>query len=364
MKIAISSTETSGDLLGSDLVAALMKQNRAIQIEGLVGEKMQSAGAVQLWEQKRVNVMGFSEVLTKLVFLLRLRRTMIDYFIKSQVKIFIGVDAPDFNFKIEKKLKQHGIKTIHFISPSLWAWRQRRIKKIKQSTDLVLCVFPFEVDFYQKNQQKALFIGHPLARSITPRKKHLPGKNILLMPGSREGEVRRLLPEMLSAMRLIAKQDSQTSFHLALAADVDNKLHSWIIQQTQDLPIDISIGDAPHHMIKSDLVLVASGTATLEAALVGVPMVVVYKLSALSYWIASGLLKSPYISLPNVISGKALVPELIQNDANGNNIAKQAMQILNRDNTDLIKEFNAIHAQLKYNSDDVAARAILALIDA
>ena len=360
MKIAISAAETSGDLLGSKLIASLMKQSPAIQIEGLAGEKMLDSGCQQLWDQKQVNVMGFSEVLKKLPSLLRLRKTMIDHFTQNQPDVFIGVDAPDFNFVIEKRLKQQGIKTVHFISPSVWAWRQSRIKKIKQSTDLVLCVFPFEVDFYRKNQQKALFVGHPLAESLTPRKNHKSGKNVLLMPGSREDEVKRLLPEMLSAARLMAEQDRELTFNLALA---NNVLRAWVEQKIQGLTIDISMGDAHQRIEHADLVLVASGTATLEVALVGVPMVVIYKLSALSYFIASRLVKSPYVSLPNVIANKDLVPELIQNDANGNNIAKHAMAILTRDNQTLVKEFNAIHAQLKHNASDEAARAIITFIN-
>jgi len=359
MKIGISAAETSGDLLGAKLIDSLKKQNPAIDVEGLAGEKMLASGCDQLWDQRLVNVMGFSEVLKKLPSLLRLRKTIIQYFSQNKPDVFIGVDAPDFNFVIEKNLKSQGVKTVHFISPSVWAWRQSRIKKIKQSTDLVLCVFPFEVDFYQKNNQKSLFVGHPLAQSLTPRKKHAASKSVVIMPGSREGEVKRLLPEMIVAAKLMTKQDAELTFHLVLA---DDTLHHWAEQQADGLKITFSSGDAHQQIEQADLVLVASGTATLEVALIGVPMVVVYKLSSVSYFIASRLLKSPYASLPNVIANKPLVPELIQKDANGANIARQAMQILNSDNQDLIKEFKAIHAQLKHDADDEAAKAILDLI--
>ncbi len=360
MKIAISAAEISGDLLGSKLIQALKAQDANIQIEGLAGEKMQAAGCSKLWDQNLVNVMGLSEVLKKLPSLLRLRKTMIDYFSTNKPDVFIGVDSPDFNFVIEKKLKQQGVKTVHYISPSVWAWRQSRIKKIKKSTDLVLCVFPFEVDFYQKNQQKALFVGHPLALSLSPRKNHIKNKNIVLMPGSRESEVKRLLPEMLSAARLMLEQDNELTFNLPLA---NEHLRAWVELQVQDLDVLISSGDAHQRIEQADLVLVASGTASLEVALIGVPMVVVYKLSAVSYFIISRLLKSPYASLPNVIANKALVPELIQNDANGANIAQHAMEILNRDNRPLIKEFHTIHAQLKHSVKDEAVNAILDLVN-
>jgi lipid-A-disaccharide synthase len=178
------------------------------------------------------------------------------------------------------------------------------------------------------------------------------------MPGSREGEVKRLLPEMIVAAKLMSKQDPELSFHLVLANDA---LRRWAEQQTQSLKVTFSLGDAHQRIARADLVLVASGTATLEVALIGVPMVVVYKLSAISYFIASRLLKSPYTSLPNVIANKPLVPELIQKDANGANIAQHAMQILNSDNRTMIEEFKAIHAQLKHDTDDEAAKAILDL---
>lgn len=360
MKIAISAAETSGDLIGAKLVATLKAQSVDIQIQGLAGDKMIDAGCVQLWDQKRVNVMGFSEVLKKLPSLLRLRKTIINYFSNDKPDVFIGVDSPDFNFTIEKKLKQRGVKTVHFISPSVWAWRQNRVKKIKKSTDLVLCLFPFEVDFYQKHQQRAVFVGHPLAEVLHPRVNYQSTKTILLMPGSREGEITRLLPEMLAAVTVMAKQNAQLSFHLALAND---ELLEWAKPLAKKVNISVSTGDAHQRMPQVDLVLVASGTATLELALLGVPMVVVYKLSALSYFIASRLVKIKQVSLPNIIANKALVPELIQNDANGVNIAKYAMKILHGDTEALAQEFKNIHQQLNLNASEESARLIYEFVN-
>jgi lipid-A-disaccharide synthase len=362
MRIAISAAEISGDLIGSKLVQSLKKQNPNTIIEGLAGDKMLAAGCVQHWNQKQVNVMGFSEILKKLPSLLHLRKLIIAYFSNQKPDVFIGVDAPDFNFVIERALKSQGVKTVHFISPSVWAWRQSRIKKIKQSTDLVLCLFPFEVDFYQAHNQRALFVGHPLAQSLLPRKPHIKTKNILLMPGSRQSEIERLLPEMLLAAKIMSAQDPMLTFHLALAND---ELLDWVTAQVGNIPVEISLGCAHMRMLKADLALVASGTAALELALVGVPMVVVYKLSSFSYFIVSRLVKSKYISLPNIIANKNLVPELIQNNANGNNIAKHAMAIMSRDNKALIKEFNAIHQQLDLDLDasDESARIIYEFIN-
>ncbi len=355
VKIAISAAETSGDLIGAKLVAALKAQQVGVQIEGLSGEKMLKAGCVQLWDQKRVNVMGFSEVLKKLFSVLRLRAVMIEYFSADRPDVFIGVDAPDFNFVIERKLKRQGIKTVHFISPSVWAWRQGRIKHIKKSTDLVLCLFPFEVDFYQKHQQRAVFVGHPLAETLQPRVNYQPTNTILLMPGSRVSEVTRLLPEMLAAVAVMARQDLQLTFHLALA---DDELLEWATPLAEQENVSISTGDAHQRMPQADLVLVASGTAALELALIGVPMVVVYKLSALSYFIAARLVKIKWVSLPNIIANKALVPELIQDEANGENIAKHARAILQSDVSILSQEFRAIHQQLNFNASEESARLI------
>jgi lipid-A-disaccharide synthase len=358
-KIAISAAETSGDLIGSTLVQALKTQDPDLQIEGLCGAKMQKSGCNKRWDMSLVNVMGFTEVLKKLPSLFKLRLAMVRYFLDNEPDVFIGIDAPDFNFVIEKKLKNRGIKTIHFVSPSVWAWRQSRVKKIKQSTDLILCLFPFEVDFYKRHNQRAVFVGHPLAEKLSPRKNHTSTKQILLMPGSRAGEVKRLLPELLAATAIMSKQDSDLSFHLALA---NEELLDWVVELVGDQQLEISVDESHIRMQSADLVLVASGTAALELALVGVPMVVVYKLSAMSYFVASRLVKSQYISLPNVIADKSLVPELIQDNANAHTIATEAMKILANDQTHLVSEFNQIHQQLCLNASEEAAKLIVDFI--
>ena len=329
MKIGISASETSGDLIASSLVKSLLEYQPDCQIEGLVGDKMSDAGCQRLWHIDQVNVMGLSEVINKLPSLLRLRNSIVKYFSENKPDVFIGVDSPDFNFKIEQQLKQRGVKTVHFISPSVWAWRSNRIKKIKASTDLMLCLFPFEVDFYEKHGQKALFVGHPLAEKLQPRQNYKPSKKVLLMPGSREAEIKSLLPELLSTVKLMREQDTKIQFSLALAND---HFKEWVEDRIYKLGIELSIGDAYEQIVKSDLVIVASGTATIEIAMLGVPMVVVYKLSEVSYQIVRRLLKTKFISLPNVILGKEVVPELIQDSANGKSIANVAMQIIVSDN--------------------------------
>ena len=279
MKIAISAAETSGDLIASALVKSLLEYQPDCQIEGLVGDKMSDAGCQRLWHIDQANVMGLSEVVNKLPSLLRLRNSIVKYFSENKPDVFIGVDSPDFNFKIEQRLKQRGVKTVHFISPSVWAWRSNRIKKIKASTDLMLCLFPFEVDFYEKHGQKALFVGHPLTEKLQPRQNYKPSKKVLLMPGSREAEIKSLLPELLSTVNLMREQDSKIQFSLVLAND---HFKEWVEDRIHKLGIELSVGDAHEQIVKSDLVIVASGTATLEIAMLGVPMVVIYKLSGVA----------------------------------------------------------------------------------
>ena len=358
-KIAISAAETSGELIASKLITALKQYDPDVVIEGLAGEKMLESGCKQLWDQKLVNVMGFTEVLKKLPGILKLKAQIIEYFSNNKPDVFIGVDSPDFNFPIEKTLKAKGIKTIHFVSPSIWAWRQNRVKKIKHSTDLVLCLFPFEVDFYKQHNQNAVFVGHPLADKLTPRGKHEASNKVVLMPGSRVSEIKAILPEMLRSAQILAREKPELEFHLPLA---DSEIEEWVNSQI-DSNINVSIGDAHEKIKQADLVIVASGTASLEVALIGVPMIVVYKLSNISYFIASRLIKSKYISLPNVIANKELIPELIQDNANAENIAKHANNILSRDNSELVKEFAAIHKALSMDSAHRAAKEVYKFIN-
>jgi len=360
MKIAISAAETSGDLIASSLVVALKQNQPSCEIDGLAGDKMVEAGCKRLWHMNDVNVMGFSEVLGKLTSIIKLRKRIAKYYISNKPDVFIGVDSPDFNFKLERTLKIRGVKTIHFISPSVWAWRPKRIKNIKKSADLILCLFPFEVAFYKKHNQNAVFVGHPLAESLKPRKKLKFNKKVLLMPGSRESEIKLLLPELIEAVKLMQEKDSDITFNLSLAND---HLLNWVKQSIEGLDISLSIGDSHKQISQSDLVLVASGTAALEVGLIAVPMIVVYKLSNLSYQIASRLLNTKQISLPNKILGSNVVPELIQNDANGKNISKHALTLLESDNSLLVKELERIHALLNQQSTAKSAKVIIDFIN-
>ena len=360
MKIAISAAETSGDLIASSLIVALKQNQPNCEVDGLAGNKMVEAGCNRLWNMNEVNVMGVSEVVKKLPSIFKLRRKITRHYISKKPDVFIGVDSPDFNFKLEQTLKNKGVKTIHFISPSVWAWRPKRVNKIKESADLILCLFPFEVDFYRKHNQKAIFVGHPLAESLKPRRDFKSNKNVLLMPGSRESEIKYLLPELLEAVKLMKVKDRDLTFNLSLA---NNHHLDWVNQSIKGLDIKLSVGDAHKKISNSDLVLVASGTAALEVGLLAVPMIVVYKLSYISYQIASRLLNTSEISLPNKILGSNVVPELIQNEANGKNISDHAMKLLQSDNSKLVQELERIHALLNHQASSKSAKAIIDFIN-
>lgn len=364
-KIAISAAEYSGDLLGADLVADLVadaaKTNKNLSFFGLAGDHLVAVGVQKKWDMSQVCVMGFVEVLKKLPSLLKLRRQMINSLIAQKPDLFIGIDAPDFNFKIEKKLKQAGVKTVHFVSPSVWAWRASRVKKIKQSTDLMLCVFPFEVDFYANHNMPAVFVGHPLANRLKPRQNYTKTNQVLLMPGSRSAEIKAILPSLLNTLPLLIKQQPELSFSLAL---LDDKLLDWLQPQLDNLgvPVELVYGKSQQQLTQADLVLSASGTATLEALIIGVPMVVVHKLPNITYQIVKRLLTIKYVCLPNILADKLLVPELIQENATPNNIAKQGLELLTTDNTALLMQFKHI-AQSLQQDKSVAVSAIKGLLN-
>lgn len=359
-KIAISATEHSADLLGAILIAALAKNQ--LTFFGLAGQKMQTAGCKKHWDLAQVNVMGFSEVLKKLPSLWRLRKQMIGTFIAEKPACFIGIDAPDFHFFIEKKLKSKGIKTVHFVSPSFWAWRIGRVRKMKKNTDLVLCLFPFEVDFYRQHQILAVFVGHPLAQTLPqkPLAKLAQKKTqqVLLMPGSRATEVQLILPTLLATLPEILSKNTSTKFVLTLA---DEHYKQWAEVQVaqQDIPVKITSGDSHQQLLLADLVLIASGTATLEAMMIGVPMVVVYKVTGLTYWLAKRLLRTKWVSLPNILAQKAMVPELLQQAMTKENISYHANQLLKTDNTELLQCFFRLRQSLQADTASIIRKNIL-----
>lgn len=375
LRIGIVAGEVSGDSLGAGLIQAIKKIHPDAIFEGIAGPKMLALGCTSQAPMDRLSVMGLVEVLGRIRELLKIRKNLIKHFIKNPPDIFIGIDAPDFNLELEKKLKASGITTVHYVSPQVWAWRQGRVKSIAQSVDLILALFPFEKVFYQKHNVPVEFIGHPLADSIdlitpTSAARAELGLNdehlvITILPGSREGEVGRLTDTFLQAA-CICK--AKTNCEVLIAA-ANNKVAAIIQEKLDNYPAlaqaQLVIGKAQIAMAAADALLLASGTVTLEAALIKRPMVVAYKLSPITYSIASKLVKIPFVSLPNLLANRQLVPEFIQNNATPENLGASLIDCLL--NTDLREEqnqaFHNIHMQLRCNANEQAAQAILKLLN-
>ena len=373
LKLGIVAGESSGDILGASLIASLKELFPQIEVEGVGGPLMTEQGCQSFFAMDRLSVMGLIEPLKRLPELLHIRKTLREYFLNSPPDLFIGIDSPDFNLPLEKKLKQAGIKTAHYVSPSVWAWRQKRIFKIKQSVDLMLTLFPFEQQIYRQHNIPVQFVGHPLADQFdlqchTDNYRHQLNVDkekicVALLPGSRENEVALLAPEFFAAAQICCKRDSRVYF-LIPAANAAREKQIINLLAGFSFPYQLSLGNSHAVMGASDLVVMASGTTTLEALLLKKPMVVAYKMSRLSYSIISRMVKASYISLPNLLAQEPLVPELLQQDANADTIADTIMGILaNRDiQQDLQCKFLDIHKSLKCNAGEKAARAIVELL--
>jgi len=373
--IGIIAGEDSGDILGAGLVTELKKQYPNAVFEGIAGPLMQQAGVNSLFPMERLSVMGLVEILGRYFELRKIQKSIISHFIKNPPDVFIGIDAPDFNLAIEKTLKQHNIKTVHYVSPSVWAWRQERVKKIKLSTDLMLCLFPFEKKFYDEAGVAAIFVGHPLADSIAEnsdkgaaRKKlgiREDGEYIAILPGSRANEIRYLTETFINAARWCAERRPNLTFLVPLINSKRRTQFEAILGEIEQLP-NIVIIDGKSHttLAAADAVLLASGTAALEALLVKRPMVVAYKLAALTYRVYKYLSRTKYYSLPNILSGSELVPELIQDDATPEHIGYELLRYLNDvDKTNaLMAEYQHIHLSLKKNASVQASKAIMDIL--
>lgn len=375
MKVALIAGEASGDLLAAELMASMKAQRSDIQFIGLGGPKMQAQGLDSWFDYKTLSIMGFIEVIKHLPKLLRLRKNLLQKLLAEQPDVVIGIDAPDFNLGLEKKCKQAGLRTIHFVSPSIWAWRESRAKKIGQSCDLVLCLFPMEPALYARYGVNAQFVGHPLAdmidlhpnQSLARAQLHLSEHiTLAILPGSRQSEINRMLPTFIQATQQLQKTDA--NLHVLIPAANDN-CHALITQHLANQPLQntqLIYHQAQTAMIASDVVLLTSGTATLEAMLCKRPMVVAYKNSKLTIFIIRlfNLIKIKTFSLPNILSGKVLVAELIQEQCTAENVALAIQEILseNYDQANLQNQFLDIHLSLKRNAADQAAQAVLELV--
>lgn len=375
IKIGIVAGEASGDLLGSHLIEALQQKRPDIEFVGIAGPKMMRLGAKSLFPIERLSVRGYVEVIKHLWGLLKLRRELLNYFLDNPPDLFIGIDAPDFNFWLEKKLKRKGIDTIHYVSPSIWAWRKNRIKKIKQAVTEILALFPFEPALYEAAGVKVSYVGHPLA-DILPLMPDTTGAReilkldakdfvVAMLPGSRQSEVQQHAALFVQTAKRIYAEQANAKFLVPLITRQTREIFELaIFNEPDQLPIDLLFGHAHDAMEAADVVIVASGTATLEAALLKKPMVITYRMSSVSWQLLKRMRLQPYVGLPNILAGRFVVPELLQNEANADNLANVTLRLMADKHylSEIKQEFTAIHHQLKQNTAEKAAKAVLAYL--
>ena len=369
LRVALVAGESSGDILGAGLMQALKAQHADVEFIGVGGPRMQAEGLQSYFPLERLAVMGLVEVLGRLPELLARRKRLVDTLIQQRPDVFIGIDAPDFNLGLELKLRRAGIRTVHYVSPSVWAWRQKRVLKIREGCDLMLTLLPFEARFYEEQGVPVRFVGHPLADTIPleadrgAARAELglgDGPVIALMPGSRGGEVGRLGALFLDAAQRLRELVPGARFVLP-CANAARRAQVEQMLEGRELPLTLLDGQSHKALAACDAVLIASGTATLEAMLYKRPMVVAYRLAPLTYWILKRMVKSPYVSLPNLLAQRLLVPELLQDAATSEALA-QTLAPLVKDGTQQTDSFDQIHRTLRRDASNQAADAVLALL--
>ncbi len=375
MHIGIIAGELSGDLLGAGLIYQLRTHYPDAKIEGIGGPQMIAADFDSLYPLETLSVMGLVEILKHYSNLKKCRDSLREHFINNPPDVFIGIDAPDFNLGLEKSLKQAGIPTVHYVSPSVWAWREYRLPKIAQACDLMLTLFPFEANYYKKHAIPVKFVGHSLADEIplqitqtTARIKlglSVTGVKIALLPGSRYNEVKQLVNPFLATAYWLWKQRPDLHFVIPLANANLSKLFLPHLNKFPNLPLTLLDGQAHDAMAAADVVMLASGTASLEAMLLKRPMVVAYRLASITYWLAKLLVRVPYFSLPNLLAQEQLVPEFLQAQVTPENLGTAVLYWL--DNPEQVKilqqKFLELHQVLRCGASRQAAMAVLAIIN-
>lgn len=372
--IGIVVGEASGDILGAALMQELRKHFPNAEFSGIGGPRMLAQGFHSYFPQDRLAVMGLIEPLKRLPELLRIRKFLREHFIANPPAVFIGVDSPDFTLSLEESLKERGIKTVHYVSPSVWAWRQKRIIKIARAVDLMLTLLPFEAKFYHEHNVPVEFVGHHLAdeiplsvdKVVARKTLGLPeeGRIVALLPGSRASEVERMGELFMRTAVMCLEQDPGLRFIIPAASpDRYRQLHIEL-NEFVDLPITLFNGHSHEVMTAADVVLLASGTVALEALLLKKPMVVAYKMAPLTFKILSWLIKTPWVSLPNLLAQKMLVPEILQDKATPLTLSAAVMNYF--DNPDealaLSETFMRMHIELKRDASARAADAVAQLI--
>jgi len=376
IRIGIVAGEASGDMLGAALIAAIKQRAPDAVFSGIAGPRMIEQGCQALFPAEKLAVMGLVEVLGHYRELATIRKQLIAHFLADPPDVFIGIDAPDFNLGLEGALKRGGIPTIHYVSPSVWAWRRYRLKKIARSTDLMLTLFPFEAAFYEEHRIPVRYVGHPLADSLpvevdrgaARRELGLPPDATLvaLLPGSRMTEVRMLGEVFIAAARRLLADRPQLHFVVPLASEATRALFKQQLEaQGGEMPVSVLAGHSQQALAAADAAIVASGTATLEAMLLKCPMVMAYRLKPATYWLAKRLVKVEYYSLPNLLARRALIPELIQDAVTAERLADAVRGYLDdqEGTARLTAQFREMHLGLRRDAARQAAVAVMETIE-
>jgi lipid-A-disaccharide synthase len=374
--IGIVAGEASGDQLGAHLIRSLRAQLPDVRFTGIGGARMQAEGMEVLFPLEKLAVRGYVEVLRHYFEIVSIRRRLTAHFLKHRPALFVGVDAPDFNLGLETKLKAAGIPTIHYVSPQIWAWRGHRIHSIKRAVDRMLVVFPFEQEVYERAGVPVTYVGHPLAEILAPTPDRRPMREqlrlpaaarvIAMLPGSRDSEVEHLAGLFIETASRIAAAAPETHFLVPLVSRRTRELFEAALysRPSEELNLTVLFGHAHDAMTAADIVLAASGTATLEAALIGRPVVIAYRMPRVSWWLLKRRRYQPYVGLPNVVAGEFVAPEFLQDEATPDNLAQAALNLL-FDNTvcaRLEARFAAMADALRQDSGGRIASALIPML--
>ena len=379
MRIGMIAGETSGDILGAGLMQAIRRSCPEARFEGIGGPRMLAEGFHSFFPMERLSVMGFIEPLGRLPELLQIKKTLVQHFANTMPDVFIGIDSPGFNLRIEQNLHDLGIRTVHYVSPSVWAWGQKRIHKIARAVDLMLALFPFETQIYEQHHVPVRFVGHPLADTIALDSGNATQKHdarvqlgladdatvIALLPGSRRDEISRLGPVFIAtALRCLARNPALRFVIPCANAERRQQVQELLGAHAFGEQFLVFEGNSHQAMLAAEMVLLASGTATLEAMLLKRPMVVCYRLAALTWFLASRMLKVPYVSLPNLLAGERLVPEFLQDAVTVDNLGRELQRLLDnpQEQSELSTRFQQIHSTIRRDASAQAAEAVLQLV--
>lgn len=373
VKIGVVAGEASGDYLGARLIDSIKTRRPDAVVTGICGPRMAALGAVSMFPMESISVMGLDDLATRLLSIIKTRRQLAEHFVNNPPDVFVGIDVPDFNLGLETRLRRHGIRTVHYVSPTVWAWRSYRIRKIQRAVGHMLTLFPFEAEFYRKYQVPVTFVGHPIADEIDPnvdvsslRKRFGVSARqlVALLPGSRQSELHALGTLFIDVANALREQNRDVEFIAPFADDETKAFFSKLLRkQRRDLPIQVVKGMSRQVIAASDVALLASGTAALEAALFAKPMVVAYRVSWLTGILVKMFAHVRYFSMPNNLLERPVVPEFMQREATSANLTAAVARFLDDATlrTEVSSQLAAIYDMLRKNASDRAADVILGI---